>query len=123
METEKFIGIYDAEGTFWGELKYAWKKLTAKASCSLCDITHKGLSEHSDWQNCRAELPVPFEVIHLNERSAELLQFSSGKTPCVLAQSQKGYSLVLDDEQLKAFQGQPRQLVQALKAYLFSQEI
>jgi len=122
MRTNKFIGIYQAEGTLWGEIKYVWRKLSTKKSCSLCDITHSGLSEKTNWQSCRAQLPIPFELIHLNERSTELLDVSKGRTPCVLAQSNEGYSMVFDDLQLQNFHGRPEQLIEALNVYLSSQE-
>jgi len=33
-------GIYNAEGTLLGELKYLFMKLSGRGSCALCDITH-----------------------------------------------------------------------------------
>ena len=36
----KFVGLYNADGSLMGELRYARAKLTNSASCSLCDLTH-----------------------------------------------------------------------------------
>ena len=34
------FGIYNADGSFFGELRYSFSKVIGKGSCSLCDLTH-----------------------------------------------------------------------------------
>ena len=41
MGKEKVVfGIYNADGSFLGELQYAISKVVGKSSCSLCELTH-----------------------------------------------------------------------------------
>ena len=41
MDSRQIVfGIYNADGTFFGELGYVIAKLGGKRSCSLCDVTH-----------------------------------------------------------------------------------
>ena len=46
----KLIGIYDADGGIFGEIKYFAGKIFANQHCSLCDITH-GKSKN-EWAKC-----------------------------------------------------------------------
>ena len=82
----KLVGVYDADGTFLGELRY-WvgAHLTGTAHCALCEITHGLFREKAEWREVVEGLPVPFEAVHLDERSREVEEASQGRTPCVLA--------------------------------------
>jgi hypothetical protein len=42
----RLIGVYNAEGSLRGELAYLLGKLTGRAHCALCDITHGALRRH-----------------------------------------------------------------------------
>ena len=45
----EIVGVYHAKGTFFGEVAYMVKKLVAGRSCSLCNISHAGLGEKSEF--------------------------------------------------------------------------
>ena len=90
MEIAKIYGIYHADGGIIGELSYVWGKIRGTAHCSLCDITHKGISMKRDWKDFTNGLDVDFELLHLNEQSQGLADFTAGKTPCVLERWVKG---------------------------------
>eukprot|EP00996_Jenningsia_fusiforme_P004034 NODE_4836_length_754_cov_44.449645_g4484_i0.p1 GENE.NODE_4836_length_754_cov_44.449645_g4484_i0~~NODE_4836_length_754_cov_44.449645_g4484_i0.p1 ORF type:complete len:124 (+),score=17.24 NODE_4836_length_754_cov_44.449645_g4484_i0:136-507(+) len=83
-EYTEMVGIYNAEGSVWGEVKYAIGKITGSAHCSLCDITHSGISKKPTFVSCIQRLPIPFAAVHLDERSPDYLQLTEGRTPCVV---------------------------------------
>ncbi len=98
-------GIYEAEGTLRGEIKYALGKLMGTAHCALCDITHRGISEKKGFVQCREALPIDIYTVHLDERTPEVRTFTEGKTPCVVAHTGDGLMMLLDAQQLEDCQG------------------
>ena len=119
---QRFVGIYNADGNTWGKIRYAWEKLRSNTSCSLCDITHRGITESKDWQKCRDKLPVPFDVLHLDERSPALVSLTDGQVPCVLAEVDETWTVVISAKQLTSFEGRPEQLAQALSKIVLQHE-
>ena len=49
-----------------------------------------------------AGLPVPFDAVHLNERSAEVRAATEGLTPCVVAHTRDGLEVVLAADDLRS---------------------
>ena len=116
-EVISLIGVYDADGSLLGELRY-WvgAHLTGTTQCALCEITHGLFREKATWREVVARLPVPFEAIHLDERSAAVADASRGHTPCVLALRADGSTGVLiGPEELEAMDGDPARLASALE--------
>ena len=114
------VGVYDADGTVVGEVRY-WvgAHLTGTAHCALCEITHGLFREKAKWREAVEELPVPFETVHLDERSPEVEEASEGQTPCVLAVLNDGsVDLLLGPEDLRAMDGEPSRLASALSEAL-----
>lgn len=112
----RLVGIYHASGTPWGELSYWLKARAGVAHCALCDITHGSVREKQAWTECRSGLSVPFVTVHLNERDDALRSFTDSRTPCVVAETDKGLVMVVDEAELIACDGSPACLVQALSA-------
>ena len=111
-----FTGVYDADGTLAGELRY-WvgAHVTGTAHCALCEITHGTFREKSRWRERAAGLPAPFEAVHLDERSPEVRAASEGHEPCVVALRADGSAeVVLDAGELEAMDGNPEALARAL---------
>jgi len=102
---ERLVGIYDADGGAVGELRYALRRLVGRTHCTLCDITHGTMREKAAWRTFRAGLPVPFDVVHLNERTEPVRQASASGTPCVLAQAAGDLVLLLGPTDLDACAG------------------
>ena len=101
-ETERpvidgLVGVYDARGSLRGELAYAWGKLTGRAHCALCDITHRGVRRRPELDRWIRTLPVPLELVHLDERTDDVVAASEGRTPCVLARTPAGRLVEPDD--------------------------
>lgn len=108
-------GVYHADGGLRGELAYVVGRALGRAHCALCDITHGTVSEKASWSTCRAALPVPFEVVHRNERSAEVHAATEGWTPCVVAHTDGGVIRLVGPDELEACDGEPASLVAAIE--------
>ena len=98
-------GVYHADGGVIGELSYVVGKITGSAHCALCDITHGGARMKKGFAACQSELPVKLELVHLNERSPAVRAETEGNTPCVVAHSDDGLTIVLSREQLDGLDG------------------
>lgn len=101
-----FVGVYHADGGVRGELAYAIGKVRGTAHCALCDITHRGVRTRAQWTAMVRDLGVPFELVHLNERDADVRAASAERTPCVLARTaDRGLVPLLGPEDLDGLGG------------------
>jgi hypothetical protein len=113
----RLIGVYDADGTFRGEVAYWIGARLGRRHCALCDITHGVFSERADWQTCRAELPVPFDTYHRNDMPEAVRQL--GVTlPAVFVETDAGVEALLGAEVLAACAADPEALVSAMRQEL-----
>jgi hypothetical protein len=105
-------GVYHAEGSLLGELRYLVGSRIGRAHCGLCDITHGALREKPAWREARDRMGVPFRAVHLDERTPEERAASEGRTPCVLAHDDDGTVRVLvGRDELEACEGDPEALI------------
>ena len=102
---DALIGIYNAEGSLAGELRYLWGKLRGTAHCALCDITHTGLRQKPTFRECRQILSMPIELLHLDEIPAELRELTRGRTPCVVARSGETFRILIGNDALEKCAG------------------
>jgi hypothetical protein len=114
----RLTGVYNAEGSLLGELRYVVGSRLGRAHCALCDITHGRVREKPAWRAARDALEVPFTAVHLDERSPEERTASEGHTPCVLAHRDGGIDVLLGPDELEACGGDPAALVAALERAL-----
>ena len=99
-EITRIVGVYDADGGLRGELAYLAGKLAGR-HCSLCDITHSPVRRRREWDAYVASLPVPFDVVHRNERSPLIAAATAGREACVVAVCDDGQVVfLLGDEDL-----------------------
>jgi hypothetical protein len=113
-----FTGVYDADGTLAGELAY-WvgAHVTGSRHCALCGITHGTFREKARWRELAGALPVPFEAVHLDERSPAVAAASEGTGACVVAERADGsLEVVLGPGELDAMAGDPDRLAEALRS-------
>jgi hypothetical protein len=111
----RLTGVYNARGTIAGELAYVVGKLSGRAHCGLCDITHGlRLHERSDWREQRRRLLVPFETVHLDERSPEVVR-ACPAAPCVLAHTDDGIIALLGAREINGFAGSAEALISAVE--------
>ena len=99
--------MYHANGGLLGELSYALGKLSGTAHCALCDVTHR-IRMKDEWKELAGSLEVPFELVHLNEQSPELAAVTEGSTPCVVAETQDGFKILLGPFQIESMGGSVR---------------
>lgn len=100
-EIRGLVGVYDADGGLRGELAYLAGKARGR-HCSLCDITHSPVRRRREWDAYVATLPVPFEVVHRNERDPRVAEATAGHEPCVVAHCSDGrVVMLLDDTALR----------------------
>ena len=94
-------GVYHADGGIVGELRYVFGKLRGTAHCALCGITHSYVSEKKSMKECRSNSPVPFHLVHLNEQNEGLQSITEGVTPCVVAETNEGFQVILYPDELE----------------------
>jgi hypothetical protein len=118
---ERLIGVYDADGGLRGELSYVVGKLRGTAHCSLCDVTHgMAITGKRAWRTFRDSSSVPFDLVHRNERTSDVVGASDGRMPCVLARVGGDLEFVLGPEQLDAVGGDIGRFAAALDDALAS---
>jgi hypothetical protein len=109
------VGVYNAKGTLRGEAVYILNKLIGRAECPLCEITHRGLTRRPDFDRACAGLGVPFELVHLDQRTDDIVEASGGHAPCVLARTDRGLCWLLGRDEIEACSG-PDALLRAARA-------
>lgn len=119
----RLVGVYHANGSLGGEIAYWVGARLGRAHCALCDITHGTFRPKAEFARCAAGIPVPFDLVHLDERSAEVEAATDGRTPCVVAlvtrdQDASGPTdvvVLVGTEALDGCGGEPAALVRALE--------
>jgi hypothetical protein len=115
----RLTGVYHAEGSLLGELRYVVGHAVGRAHCALCDVTHGALREKTAWRAARARLTVPFAAVHLDERTDAERSASEGRTPCVLAHTADGaVEVLLGPGALESCDGDPEALERAIERAL-----
>lgn len=82
----RLVGVYDADGTVAGEVRYWVLARFGAAHCSLCDITHGVFRVRADWQRCQAAMAVPFDTFHRDDQPAHIRAAAGGVAPVVVAE-------------------------------------
>ena len=98
----ELVGVYHAQGTLIGELRYLVGKMVGTAHCALCDITHGTFRMKQEFADLCTGLPMPLRTVHLDEQGAELAAFTQGLTPCVVGRTAEGWQMLLDRESLES---------------------
>ena len=112
----RLVGVYDADGTLRGEVAYWIGARLGRSHCALCEITHSSVRKRSDWQACRTDLPVPFELFHRDDQPADVRAAAGTEAPYVLADTGSEFVLLLDGDALDACAGAVDAFADALEA-------
>ena len=121
---DSLVGVYRADGGLRGEFTYLVGTMRGTAHCGLCDITHSGVRRKHAWDAMVSDLGVPFELLHLNERSAHVMAAVGDRSPIVLARVREQGAdlprlvLVLDEDAVDASVGSVERFDSALRAEL-----
>jgi hypothetical protein len=111
----EIVLVYNADWSIAGAAQYLAETLRGTDSCALCDITHHSVSEKSEWKACKARLGVAVRALYRNQLTPELSRAAHG-FPCVLAAVEERYETVLDRRQLESCGGDPKVLLELLRA-------
>lgn len=109
------MGIYDADGTLIGELRYMTGKLLGKGKCALCDITHgwNPMGSQSWKQACEVS-DVELELVHRDEATADQLASTSG-LPSIIRGGDGGWSEAIPATEIAQYVGSPAKLLGRLE--------
>ena len=109
------VGIYDADGTLVGELRYAAGKLLGREKCALCDITHGWNPMGSRrWKQACAVSDVELELVHRDEATDDQMAAASG-LPSILRQRDGQWSEAMPAPEIAQFVGHPVAFLERLK--------
>ncbi len=115
---KRLIGVYDADGSLAGELKYWIGARTGRRHCSLCDITSGGRRKSFEWTSCQALLSVEFTFHHRDDAPLAIREILNGAFPAVLVEIDDGISILLGPRELDECNGSSRQLERAINSSL-----
>jgi len=110
------VGVYDADGTTAGEIRYWFGARFGLSHCSLCEITHGVFREKSEWRVVRDALAIQFTTFHRNDAPADVVSAASGRFPVVVARSASETFVVLSAEDLESLNGDSKRFVATLEA-------
>ncbi|BBX98563.1 hypothetical protein [Mycobacterium lacus] len=122
-EVVRFIGVFNGDGGVRGELAYVFSKLRGTTSCALCDITHRGLRANPQWKDVTCALGVPFDLVHRNERSADVARLTGDLTPAVLAQTNDGHQMLMGPNDFAGVSGDAGDFIQALRRACIDRDV
>lgn len=100
----ELVGIYDADGTLSGEIRYWFGARLGRTHCSLCEITHGLFTTRADWRECRESLGVEFLTFHRNDAPDDVLTVAGG-LPAVVARTDRGAVRLLGPDELLVCEG------------------
>ncbi len=118
MGKDKVVfGIYNADGSFFGELRYSISKVVGKSSCSLCELTHgwNPLGKRS-WKTVCNSSDLDIHLIHRDEATASQLK-TAGDLPSFITESDGGWVQIMSAGQINKFKNMPSQLVSELEDF------
>lgn len=110
------IGVYDADGTTAGEIRYWFGARFGHSHCSLCEITHGVFREKSEWRVTRDALAIQFTTFHRNDAPADVVSAASGRFPVVVARTASETFVLLSAEDLESLNGDSKRFVATLEA-------
>ena len=109
------FGIYNADGTFFGELGYVIAKLAGKKSCSLCDVTH-GWNPFGkrQWKGLCKSSSLDIQLIHRDEATESQLQ-AAVALPSFITEVEEGWAQIMTSTQITKLKSQPETIVSMLE--------
>ncbi len=118
IDVVEIIGVYDADSTLVGEVSYWIGARLGRTHCSLCELTHGVFTVKSEWKSCERALSVPFTTYHRNDAPTDVLTCAAGQFPVVLARTNQDLTVLLNREQLEAFNGDTERFGNWLNNYI-----
>lgn len=110
------VGVYDADGTAVGELRYWVGARIGRAHCDLCDISHGTFRAKPAWRALVESCRVPIETWHRDDAPAAVLAATGGQLAAVVAISDDGIEPLLGPAELAVLGGEVDRFAAALDA-------
>ncbi len=86
--------IYNADGSFFGEISYFLKKLSGRDKCKLCDLSHNLIFQRKSWDDFLKELERPHRVLHINELPDSIKQLNLAY-PSILLEKNDSFEVLI----------------------------
>lgn len=99
------VGVYDADGTLAGEVRYWFGARMGRAHCDLCDISHGTFRARPAWRAMVGRARVPIETWHRDDAPVEVLAATGGRLAAVVAVTDLGVVPLLGPEELASLDG------------------
>ena len=96
----ELVGVYDADGTVVGEVRYWFGARFGSAHCELCDITHGTFRRTSAWRDFLDRCEVPFVTHHRDDAPPDVLA-AVGPLAAVCAVTEGGIVPLLGPDDLE----------------------
>ena len=107
------VGVYDADGTIVGELRYWLGARVGTAHCELCVISHGTFRAKRDWRSFVEACAVPFVTHHRDDAPSDVLA-ALGPLAAVGAVTSDGVVLLLGPDELEVCGGDVARFAQRL---------
>ena len=106
--------IYNADGSFFGEISYFLKKLSGRDKCKLCDLSHNLIFQKKSWDDSLKELDRPYLVLHINELPNSIKQLNL-TYPSILLEKNDSFEELISSQDFEQIDNLS-QLKQSLEA-------
>ena len=113
----RLVGVYNADGSVVGELRYFLYARLGHAHCALCDITHGVVRPKRHWRARRDRLAIPFDTYHRDDQP-DPLRLVYDVPPIVAAETDSGFVVLLGPREIEACHGSVEQLLDAVERAL-----
>ncbi|MEE2758009.1 MAG: hypothetical protein VYA30_15230, partial [Myxococcota bacterium] len=82
------------------------------------DISHHLIRQKVRFKTLSADSPVPIVMLHLNERTPDLIDFTEGHTPCFIARFEGHFEMVMSSKELTDLEGDESEFFNRLTDWL-----
>lgn len=124
MASQTIYIVYSNSTTFWGQLVYGIRRMSASAAgtpCAALQLTHGGLNsnERPEWVQAKQTIPVNLKQLHYNEIPEDLKHFIESNKyeyPCVVGKTVDGrFHMLFADSEVPDFAYQPAKFTKTLQ--------
>ena len=99
------VGVYNADGSILGELKFAVSKVIGRNDCGLCDLTH-GWNPFGkpSWKSACSASSIEIELLHQDELT-EGQREAAGDLPAVIVGNGGAWQKIMAASDIITFHG------------------
>ena len=100
-----FYAIYDADGSFLGELQYLRDKCLGRSDCALCNLSHGWNPMGRPAWRRRKGFAASINWVHRDELPQHIATQVNGHLPCVVKASGDTIEIVISQTTLEGCEG------------------